>query len=51
VNERRGRKEGLKSVVFDFDFGDVANKRSCGNEVDKSLSQGKVRDYLLCNVF
>jgi len=24
--------------------------RSCGNEVGRSLFQGKVRDYSLCNV-
>jgi len=24
--------------------------RSCGNEVGRSLSQGKVQDYSLCNV-
>jgi len=28
---------GLKSLVFDFDFGVVANRRSCGSDVDRSL--------------
>ncbi len=27
---------------FDFDFGGVANRRNCGSEVGRFLSQGKV---------
>jgi len=31
------RRRGLKSVVFDLDFGVVVNRRSCGNEVCRFL--------------
>ncbi len=36
------RRRGLKSVVFDLDFG-VVNRRSCGNEVCRFLFWGKVQ--------
>jgi hypothetical protein len=49
VNETK--KEGLKNVVFDFDFDFVANRRSCGSEVGRSLLQGKIRDFFFRNVF
>ncbi len=37
-------------MVFYFYFGGVANRRSCGSEVGRSMSQGKVRDYPLHTV-
>jgi hypothetical protein len=37
------RRRGLKSVVFDLDFGVVVNRRSCGNEVYRFLFRGKVQ--------
>ncbi len=43
LGDQCGSFGGLKSLVFYFDFGVVANRRSCGSEVDRSLSRGKVQ--------
>ncbi len=43
LGDECGSFGGLKSLVFYFDFGVVANKRSCGSEVDRSLSRGKIQ--------
>jgi len=43
LGDQCGSFGGLKSLVFDFDFGVVANRRSCGSEVDRSLSRGKIQ--------
>ncbi len=43
LGDQCGSFGGLKSLVFYFDFGVVANRRSCGSEVDKFLSRGKVQ--------